>query len=116
MKKNFPALGVRVEDGMVRGTALFGLAADREPIGALAGAEAVVTGDSGLRLGRAAFHTALAGPVGLLMAKRKAYTLVGFADGTMHERKLEGKAAIGQAQREAAEFNMLARAAVRSSG
>jgi hypothetical protein len=75
----------------------------------------VVTGDTGLRLGRAAFHTALAGPAGLLMAKRKAYALVGFADGTMHERKLEGKAAIGQAQREAAEFDMLARTAGRSS-
>lgn len=114
VKKNFPALGVRVEDGMVRGTALFGLAADREPIGALAGAEAVVTGDSGLRLGRAAFHTASSGPVGLFMVKRKAYALVGCADGTMHERKLEGRPAIGQAQREAAEFNMLARARARS--
>src|SRR5260221_12501619 len=99
MKNTFPAPGVRVEDGMIRGTALFGLAADREPIGALAGAEAVVTGDSGLRLGRAAFHTALAGPAGLLMAKRKADPLGGFPDGTLPQRKLEGKAAIRQAQR-----------------
>ena len=68
-----------------------------------------------VEMGRAAFHTALSGPVGLLMARRKAYALVGFVDGTVHERKLEGKAAIGQAQHEAAAFNLLARAASRGA-
>lgn len=87
-QRNFPALGVRIEGSVVRGTSLLGLAADREPLGKLAGAQAIVTGDSGLRLGRAAFHTALAGPPGLFLAKRKAYALVGFADGTIHKRKL----------------------------
>jgi hypothetical protein len=105
----FSELGVRVEDGTVWTARLF--AVDRERLGALAGAEAAVTADSGMHLSRATFHTLLAGPVGLVTGRRDAYALIMFADGGMHERKLNGKARIQAARQEAMKFNMLARAA-----
>jgi hypothetical protein len=108
----FRTLGVRVEDGTVCTARLFPI--DRQRLGALAGAEAAVTADSGMRLSRAAFHTLLAGPAGLVMGQRDAYALISFADGKMHERKLTGKTRIQAARQEAMKFNILARAAGQS--
>jgi hypothetical protein len=106
---NFPALGIRVEGSTIRATTLAGLRAGAV-LGGLAGAEAVVTGNSGLRLGRAglAMLNPVVGLAGLLAGSRQAYAITGLADGTAHERKLEGKAMIAQAGREAARFNILA--------
>lgn len=46
-----------------------------------------------------------------LTRKNKASAFVVFTDGSVHERKLDGKSAIGGAQRDAVKFNALAGAA-----
>lgn len=66
------------------------------------------------RIGTALVAALLSLGAGLLIGltgKSKASALVVFADGSVHERKLDGKTAIGQAQRDAVRHNALAAAA-----
>ena len=68
------------------------------PLGALAGAEAVVTDGVGVhRIAGGVAATVLAGPAGALVAlskKRQAAALVVLADGTVHQHELNGNAAV----------------------
>jgi hypothetical protein len=105
-------LGVRIEDDQV--STLPGLMKSRR-LGPLRGAHAEVTaGTRHHRIGAATVAgVALAPGVGLLVGlakKSKATAFVVFADGTLHERKLDGASMISSAQRDAVRFNALAAA------
>lgn len=106
--QRFARLGVQVKDGQV--STFGGLV--RRDYGPLAGAQAVVTNGANVHRVKAGLAAgAILGPVGLLTAlpkKAKATALVVFADGTVHERKLDGNAAVRAAQAEAVRFNALA--------
>ncbi len=84
-------------------------------LGALAGAHAELTdGTRPHRVGAALVTAPLSLGAGLLIGltrKSKASAFVVFADGTVHERKLDGKSAISAAQRDAVKFNALTNAA-----
>ncbi|MGO9079915.1 MAG: hypothetical protein ACLQDY_12855 [Streptosporangiaceae bacterium] len=102
-------LGVVVKDGDV-----WTMPVLQRPsrIGSLIGAVAEVTDGTRVhRVGAAVAGTVLLGPVGALPGlsrKSKATAFVVFADGTLHEHKLDGNAAVRQAQAEAVRFNTLA--------
>ena len=102
-------LGVRIEDDQV--STLPGLAKSRR-LGPLEGAHAEVTaGTRRHRIGAAAVAAPLSLGAGLLIGltkKSKATAFVVFADGTVHERKLDGASMISSAQRDAVRFNALA--------
>jgi hypothetical protein len=105
-------LGVRIEDGQV--STLPGLMKSRR-LGPLKGAHAEVTaGTSRHRIGAGAVAGVALVPVaGLLIGltkKSKATAFVVFADGTVHERKLDGASMISSAQRDVVRFNALAAA------
>ncbi len=104
-----PTLQVKVRGGGV--LTLFG----RRRLGSLAGASAEVTdGARVARVGAAVGATVVLGPAGMLAAlsqKSRAHAFVVFADGTYHERKLDGNAAVRTAQAECVRFNLLAHAA-----
>jgi hypothetical protein len=103
------SLGVRIEDDQV--SSLPGLAKSRR-LGPIKGAHAEVTaGTRHHRIGAAAVAAPLSLGVGLLVGltkKSKATAFVVFADGTVHERKLDGASMISSAQRDAVRFNALA--------
>ena len=64
--------------------------------------------------GVGALTASVLGPLalaGMLSKKFKAFVFVAFADGTLHEKKLDGNMAIRNAQREVVQFNAMARAA-----
>jgi hypothetical protein len=109
-----PGLGVHVKGGSVHVNEWRG-----KRLGGLAGAHAELT--DGIRPHRvdAALVTApLSLGAGLLIGltrKSKASAFVVFADGTVHERKLDRKSAISAAQRDAVKFNALANAASATS-
>ena len=113
MKKTFPTMGLKIVDGQI---STFGLLS--RPLGPLAGAEAEISDPTRHhRVGGAVSATILTagvlGPLamaGALTKKSKAFVFVAFTDGTLHEKKLDGKMAIRNAQREVAQFNALARA------
>jgi hypothetical protein len=102
-------LGVRVEDDQV--STLPGLVKSRL-LGPLKGAHAEVTaGTRHHRIGAAVVAAPLSLGAGLLLGltkKSKANAFVVFADGTVHERKLDGASMISSAQRDAVRFNALA--------
>jgi hypothetical protein len=104
-------LGVRIEDDQV--STLPGLVKSRR-LGPLKGAHAELTsGTRHHRIGAAAVAAPLSLGAGLLIGltkKSKATAFVVFADGTVHERKLEGNSMISSAQRDAVKFNALASA------
>lgn len=106
----FLALKVRVKDGAV---SVYPFGSRR--LGQLAGASAEVTdGARSHRIAGAAAGAAILGPAGLLAGlatKSKASAFVVFADGTFHETKLDGNAAVRKAQAEAVRFNLLAKSA-----
>jgi hypothetical protein len=115
----FPGLGVRVHDGQVYRYPTM----SQPTLGPLAGARAEITDPtkaqmvraglaagitSGVALGAVLGPFALApGAVGLLR-KSKAVAFVICANGKLHEKKLDGTAAIRAAQRDAVKFNTLA--------
>jgi hypothetical protein len=104
-------LGVRIEDDQV--STLPGLLKSRR-LGQLKGAHAEVTaGTRHHRVGAAAVAAPLSLGAGLLIGltkKSKAVAFVVFADGTVHERKLDGANMIRSAQRDVVKFNALAAA------
>jgi hypothetical protein len=104
-------LGVRIEDDQV--STLPGLVKSRR-LGPLKGAHAEVTaGTRRHRIGAAAVAAPLSLGAGLLIGltkKSKATAFVVFADGTVHERKLDGASMISSAQRDVVRFNALAAA------
>jgi hypothetical protein len=104
-------LGVRIEDDHV--STLPGLLKARR-LGPLKGAHAEVTaGTRQHRIGAAAVVAPLSLGAGLLIGltkKSKAVAFVVFADGTVHERKLDGSSMISNAQRDVVKFNALAAA------
>ena len=114
---DFPALGV------ARGGPHLYAMDGGQKLGMIAGATAAVVAadkaahmrSGGKRAIDAAAATALLGPVGLLagLSRRQAggIAIVILADGTTHERKLEGDRAILAAQAEAVRFNAMALAA-----
>lgn len=111
----FLGLGARVKgDGVF--TISFG---EGRRLGDLAGAHAELTdGTRPHRVGAAVALGAVSFGAGLLVGltrKHKASAFVVFADGSVHEKKLDGKSAIGGAQRDAVRFNALA-AAAQSAG
>jgi hypothetical protein len=79
----------------------------------LKGAHAEVTAGTRVhRVAGATLGTAALGPAGALLGlskKAKATAFVVFEDGTVHERKLDGNAAVRGAQADAVKFNALAR-------
>ena len=101
-------LGVRIEDGYV--STLPGLLKSRR-LGPVKGAHAEVTaGTRHHRVGAAIAAAPLSLGAGLLLGltkKSKAVAFVVFADGTVHERKLEGANMISIAQRDEVKFNAL---------
>ncbi|HEY2238862.1 MAG TPA: hypothetical protein VGI21_08730 [Streptosporangiaceae bacterium] len=105
-----PGLGVRVRGGQVYRNEMGG-----RLLGSLAGAHAELTdGTRPHRVGAALVAAPLSLGAGLLLGltrKSKASAFVVFADGTVHEHKLSGKTAIGQAQGDAVKLNALAAAA-----
>ncbi|HEX6450959.1 MAG TPA: hypothetical protein VF060_16025 [Trebonia sp.] len=105
-----PGLGVRIGGGSVHVNEWRG-----RRLGDLAGAHAELTdGTRPHRVGAALVTAPLSLGAGLLIGltrKSKASAFVVFADGTVHERKLDGKSAISAAQRDAVKFNALANAA-----
>ncbi|MDQ2873684.1 MAG: hypothetical protein M3Y33_02210 [Actinomycetota bacterium] len=108
----FVQLGVRVRDGQVYRYPAYG----RPVLGALEGARAEMTDATKAQMIRAGLISgaalgALIGPAALLpgvFRKNKAVAFVVFANGTVHERKLDGTTAIRGAQRDAVKFNALA--------
>jgi hypothetical protein len=104
-------LGVRIEGDQV--STLPGLTRSRH-LGPLKGAHAEVTaGTRRHRIGAAAVAAPLSLGAGLLIGltkKSKATAFVVFADGTVHERKLDGASMISSAQRDVVRFNALAAA------
>jgi hypothetical protein len=110
MRTYLPELGISIRDdgevwtigGFLRGRKL----------GTVTGASAQVTdGTQVHRVGAAVAGAALLGPVGLLPAltrKAKAAAFVIFADGTMHDRRLNGNGHVRRAQAEAIRFNQAA--------
>ena len=84
------------------------------PLGPLTGAHAEVTaGTRHHRIGAAAVAAPLSPGAGLLLGfteKSKASAFVVLADGTVHERKLDGASMISSAQRDAVRFNALSAA------
>jgi hypothetical protein len=110
VKVKLPGLGVRVEGGTVHVNEWHG-----KRLGALAGAHAELTdGTRPHRVGAALVAAPLSLGAGLLIGltrKSKASAFIVFADGTVHERKLNGKSVISSAQRDAVKFNALANAA-----
>jgi hypothetical protein len=102
-------LGVRIEDDQV--STLPGLLKPRH-LGPLKGAHAEVTaGTRHHRVGAAAVAAPLSLGAGLLIGltkKSKAVAFVVFPDGTLHERKLDGRSMISNAQRDVVKFNALA--------
>jgi hypothetical protein len=76
-------------------------------LGPLAGAEAVVTnGTQAFSLGRAALMPLELAP---LARKTMADAIIVFPDGTTYDHALNGNQAVRAAQREAVQFNALAR-------
>lgn len=110
-----PGLGVRIVGGSVYVNEW-----RERRLGVLAGAHAELTdGTRPHRVGAALVTAPLSLGAGLLIGltrKSKASAFVVFADGTAHERKLDGKSAISAAQRDAVKFNALAGAASATSG
>ncbi|WP_300611058.1 hypothetical protein [Trebonia sp.] len=110
-----PDLGITVKDGVVYKTGF-----TRKRLGDLAGSHAELT--DGTRPHRIGTGIALAtvslgmGAVAALTRKNKASAFIVFADGTTHEKKLEGKTAIGNAQRAAVRYNAAAAAATSNEG
>jgi hypothetical protein len=106
----FQVLRVTVKDSDVNAYP-FG----KRRLGSLTGATAEVTDGARMaRVGAAAGATAVLGPGGMLAAlstKSWAHAFVVFADGTYHERKLDGNATVRRAQAECVRFNLLAEAA-----
>lgn len=94
-------LGVEIRGGQVYRT---GLGSRR--LGPLAGAHAEVTDPQRRRHVAAAAVTLM--PVIALAKRDKAVAFVAFADGTVHERKLDGNGPVRRAQRDALTFNALA--------
>lgn len=101
----FSSLRVIVRDGDVLRDGWSGPAR----LGPLAGSHAEIT--DGTRPHRIALAALTLTPVIALTRKNKASAFVVFADGTVHECKLDGKKAIGRAQRDVVKFNALAAAA-----
>ena len=99
---------MRIEDGYV--STLPGLLKSRR-LGPVKGAHAEVTaGTRHHRVGAAIAAAPLSLGAGLLLGltkKSKAVAFVVFADGTVHERKLEGANMISIAQRDEVKFNAL---------
>lgn len=98
------ALGVQV-----KGDGVFVPGWGGKRLGNLAGSHAELTdGTRPHRIGTALVAAPLSLGVGLLIGlsrKSKASAFVVFADGSVHERKLDGKTVIGQAQRDAVRYN-----------
>jgi hypothetical protein len=84
--KTFPAIGIKVVDGMVST-----LGASR-PLGSLAGAQAEISGPVHRSRSRGAV---------------RATVFVRFGDGGLHEKTFDGDMAISAAQQEVAEFNAM---------
>ena len=105
-------LGVRVRDGLVY---YAGTLTEGHLLGELKGAEAEITDATKPQMIRAGLTSGIAlgtliGPLALLpgvFRKSKAVAFVVFANGTVHERKLDGNAAIRAAQRDVVKFNAL---------
>jgi Short C-terminal domain len=120
---SLPWLGVAVRDGSVYKND-FAVVTGREEgrhLGNLAGAHAEVTGgraghrrSGGARTADAVAATAVLGPVGLLAgANRKGVrgtAFVVFADGKVHEKKINDQSSLVKAQADAVRFNALASA------
>lgn len=110
----FPGVGVSVRDGMV----YKGMLTEGHLLGELTGAQAEMTDATKAQMIRAGLASGatlgtLIGPVALLpgmFRKSKAVAFVVFANGIVHERKLDGNMAIRSAQRDAVKFNALATA------
>jgi hypothetical protein len=105
----FTNLGVKVLDGEV--FSLPGLVRSRS-LGPLHGATAEVTDGTNVhRVGAGVAAGVVLGPVGLLAAlpkKSRATAFVIFADGSLHEHKLNGNSAVRRAQAECVRFNLAA--------
>jgi hypothetical protein len=104
----FPALGVQImADGSMH--TFNGLGGRGRPLGPAVGAVAEV-GDERRRhrvSGAVSSSILLGSPVGMLGAvgkKTKASAFVTLADGTFHERKIEGNGEVSRAHREVAKF------------
>lgn len=106
MNRQFTNLGVTVKAGDVW---QWPAVLRSQPLGPLAGAQAQVTGVSGVHAARAALGTLnpLVGPFALLAGARDAQVVIQFADGTYWTHKIEGRNTIARAQREAAELTLM---------
>jgi hypothetical protein len=108
----YVGLGVRVRDGQVHRYPAFG----QPVIGPLAGARAEITDPTKAQMIRAGVLSgvtlgAIIGPLALapgVLRKSKAVAFVICSNGKLHEKKLDGTAAIRAAQRDAVRFNTLA--------
>lgn len=108
----YAGLGVRVRDGQVYKYPTF----SQPALGPLAGARAEITDPTKAQMIRAGVVSgitlgALIGPLALapgVLRKSKAVAFVIFPNGKLHEKNLDGTAAIRAAQRDAMRFNTLA--------
>jgi hypothetical protein len=107
----FYGLGVRVRDGQVYPYPTLGQPA----LGPAEGARAEITDPTKAQMVRAGLASGVAlgavlGPIALapgLLRKSKAVAFVACVNGKLHEKKLDGTAAIRAAQRDAVRFNAL---------
>ncbi len=111
----FSSLGVTVREDENGAYVTAGALGGSRRLGPLKGAYAEVTDGTRVhRVAGATLGTVALGPAGALVGlskKAKASAFVVFADGTVHERKLDGNAAVRGAQSDAVKFNALASAA-----
>jgi hypothetical protein len=103
--KKFLQLGVQVIDGEVRTYNGFGRG---RPLGPLRGARAEVSEAGSVKAGAALAHSLLSGPAGLFMGRRDSFAFISFANGELHEVKIQGKSNWRTAQQEAQRFNLMA--------
>jgi hypothetical protein len=99
----FPGLGVEVRDGQV-----YRVGFTTKRLGPLAGAHAEITAPGRRRNVGAAAITLM--PVIALSKRDTAVAFVVIADGTVHQRKLDGNGPVRKAQAEVVKFNALAAA------
>jgi hypothetical protein len=108
----FPGIGVRARNGEVYPYPTL----SQPALGPVEGARAEITDPTKAQMVRAGLASGLAfgavfGPLALapgLLRKSKAVAFVVCANGKVHERKLNGTAAIRAAQRDAVKFNVFA--------